>query len=174
MDEGRNRLFARLADLGIATTTVAYPAHRTVEEGKARRGSMPGQFTKNLLLRDKKGALFLIVACEDRNIDLKTLHKSIGAQGRLGFAAPEMLHTALGCEPGSLTPFAVINDREGQVDVILDAGLMGAERLNFHPLVNTECTSIAPRDLIAFLDACGRHFRLLDFPEMVGEDATLR
>ena len=172
MDMGRKRLFDRLADLGIATTTVPYPAHRTVEEGKARRGSMPGQFTKNLLLRDKKGALFLIVVCEDRSIDLKTLHKSIGAQGRLGFSAPDVMRSVLGCEPGSLTPFAVINDLPGQVHVVLDAEMMRADQLNFHPLVNTECTSIAPGDLIAFLKACERSPLLLDFSEVASENAV--
>lgn len=143
MDVGRTRLFDRLVGLGITTTTVPYPAHRTVEEGKARRGSIPGQFTKNLLLREKNGTVFLIVVCEDLSIDLKTLHKSIGAQGRLGFSAPDVMRSVLGCEPGSLTPFAVINDHAQQVQVVLDAAMMRADQLNFHPLVNTECTSIA-------------------------------
>ena len=75
-------LFGRLSALGIATTTVDYPAHRTVEEGRALRGAMSGCFTKNLLLRDKKGRLFLVVAHEERSVDLRTLHEQVGASGR--------------------------------------------------------------------------------------------
>jgi Ala-tRNA(Pro) deacylase len=84
----RERLLRRLDELGIAATMVPYPAHRTVEEGKALRGRMAGTFTKNLLLKDKKGRLFLVAAHEDRVIDLKTLHSRIGASGRVGFARP--------------------------------------------------------------------------------------
>ena len=165
MSDGPTRLFQRLAELGIAAPTVDYPAHRTVEEGKALRGDMAGQFTKNLLLRDKKGTLYLVVAAEDRPLDLKTLHKRIGAQGRLGFAAPDLMQELLGCQPGSLTPFALINDHEGRVQVVLDARMMQADQLNFHPLVNTRSTGISAPDLVRFVATCGRRPVLLDFDQ---------
>ena len=95
----RTALHDRLAALGIETRTVPYPSHRTVEEGKALRGNMTGQFTKNLLLKDKKGSLFMIVADEDRPIDLRRLHVHIGAQGRLGFAP--FVRAAMSSEFGS-------------------------------------------------------------------------
>lgn len=57
-------LFARLAALGSETTTLPCPEHRTMEKGKALRGDMPGTFTKNLLLKDKKGRLFLVISHE--------------------------------------------------------------------------------------------------------------
>jgi Ala-tRNA(Pro) deacylase len=154
----------------IATTTVAYPAHRTVEEGKALRGDMAGQFTKNLLLRDKKGTLYLLVAAEDRPIDLKTLHKRIGALGRLGFAAPDLMLQVLGCQPGSLTPFALINDSAGKVQVVLDARMMEADQLNFHPLVNTRSTGISPHDLVRFVESCGRKPALVDVEAIEAPD----
>lgn len=86
--EARRRLLDHLAALGIDAPIVDYPAHSTVEEGKTLRAQMTGTFTKNLLLRDKKSRLFLLSAHEDTAVDLKTLHTRIGAQGRLGFAAP--------------------------------------------------------------------------------------
>jgi Ala-tRNA(Pro) deacylase len=76
-----------------------------VEEGKVLRAQMTGTFTKNLLLRDKKSRLFLLSAHEDTVVDLKTLHTKIGAQGRLGFAAPEVVRTLLDVEPGTVTPW---------------------------------------------------------------------
>ena len=70
--ETQGNLFARFASLGIAAPTVPYPAHTTIEEGKRLRGRMTGTFTKNLLLKDKKGRLFLLAIHEDRELDLKT------------------------------------------------------------------------------------------------------
>lgn len=111
LGRSRERLFERLRELGVNIAVLPYPAHRTVEEGKTLRGEMAGQFTKNLLLRDKKGRLFLLVADEDRAIDLRNLHARIGATGRLGFAQSDQMREILGIEPGALTPLALINDQ---------------------------------------------------------------
>ncbi len=154
---GQERLFKMLGELGIALTPAApYPPHSTVEEGKALRGQMAGTFTKNLLLKDKKGRLFIVVAHEDRAIDLKTLHGRIGASGRVGFASAAQMRSVLGIDPGALTPFAIINDSEGLVTLVIDADLMGAAQLNFHPMVQTESVGLSPADLRAFIESCGR------------------
>jgi len=151
----KDRLFCRLEELGIETTTLPYPAHRTVDEGRALRGSMSGTFTKNLLLKDKKGRLFLIVCEERREIDLKTLHTRVGANGRLGFASPESVRNVLGVEPGAATPFGLMNDIDRQVTPVIDASLMSAALLNFHPLEQTASTSIRPTNLVSFILDCG-------------------
>lgn len=165
-DDGRERLQRRLSELGIETLVVPYPEHGSVREGKALRGDeLGGRFTKNLLLQDKKKRLFLIVADEDRTIDLKRLHLRIGAQGQLRFAAPETMSDALDVRPGTLTPFALINDVAGAVTVVIDADLLGSVQLNFHPLVHTESMGIAPRDLLAFVASCEREPIVLDFLE---------
>jgi len=162
LSDKREQLFRRFNELGIAASTVSYPSHRTVKEGKASRGEMRGTFTKNLLLKDKKGRLFLIVAHEDRQFDLKSLHSRIGASRSLRFASAEQMHDVLGIVPGALTPFAVLNDEEGLVTVVVDAGLMDTEQLNFHPLVNTESTGISADDLIVFITSCGREALITD------------
>jgi Ala-tRNA(Pro) deacylase len=162
-DEARDRLTRRLGELGIAAPTVPYPAHRTVKEGKNRRGAMSGTFTKNLLLRDKKDRLFLFAVEEDRVLDLKTLHTRVGASGRLGLAPAERMRDVLGAEPGELTPFALINDNAGLVTVVLDATLLQAEQVNFHPLVNTESTGLRPIDLLAFVESCDRKALIVQF-----------
>jgi Ala-tRNA(Pro) deacylase len=170
-EDPRATLFARLAALGIETATVPYPAHRTVEEGKALRGAMAGQFTKNLLLKDKKGALFMVVADEDRPIDLRRLHVYIGAQGRLGFAAAELMREILHVEPGALTPLSLLHDKALRVKPVIDAKLMTADQLNFHPLVNTESTGIAPQALLTFIKSCGHVPLIVDFDAMASADA---
>src|SRR5258707_7987029 len=118
------QLFARLKELGIAQRTVEHPPVFTVEQAKALRGDLPGHHVKNLFLRNKKEEIWLVVALEDRAIDLKRLGEMLGA-GRLSFGSPERLARYLGVEPGSVTPFAVINDTGHAVRLALDTGLRG-------------------------------------------------
>ncbi len=147
-------LFARLAELSIETTTARHPPLHTVAESKALRGALPGGHCKNLLLRDKKKRTFLVVALEDRQIDLKAIRGPIGA-GHLSFASAERLMEFLGVLPGAVTPFALINDPGQRVKVVLDAAMLEHSVLNYHPLDNTMTTAIASADLLAFIRACG-------------------
>jgi len=153
-------LFAYLDSLAIGHKTVDHPRVFTVEEARALRGDQPGGYTKNLFLRDKKGALYLVVAPEDVAIELKSLHRVLGATGRFSFAAAEQLRETLGVEPGSVTPFAAINDTAGRVTIVLDAALMVHDMLNFHPLVNTGTTTISREDLLKFLAATSHRARI--------------
>jgi Ala-tRNA(Pro) deacylase len=153
-------LFAYLDSLGIAHQTVNHAAVFTVEEARTLRGQIAGGHTKNLFLRDKKGALFLVVAQEDAVIELRTLHRLLGASGRFSFGSAELLRETLGVEPGSVTPFAAINDKAARVTVVLDAGMMMREVLNFHPLINTGTTSISRAGLLKFLEATGHSPRI--------------
>lgn len=158
----REHLIAFLASMGIRVEPVAYPAHSTVEEGRALRGDMAGTFTKNLLLKDKKGRLFLIVAEETRAIDLRTLHSKVEASGRLGFASTEAVRSTLGVEPGALTPLALAYDTARAITVILDARIMRDHQLNFHPLINTESVGLSPQELISFIAATGHQHIITD------------
>jgi len=147
-------LFARLAELGIETTTHEHPPLHTVEESRALRGEIAGAHTKNLFLKDKKGALWLITALEDTPVDLKTLHRQLGS-ARLSFGKSELMREVLGVEPGSVTPFTLINQSAEDVNFVLDEALLAHETLNFHPLMNTATTSIARDDFLKFVAACG-------------------
>jgi Ala-tRNA(Pro) deacylase len=152
-----------LTDLKIGTRTATHPPLFTVEESQALRGSIPGAHTKNLFLKDKKDALFLVVAREDAAIDLKHLHTKIGASGRLSFGKPDLLLEALGVTPGAVSAFGLINDRNGRVAVVIDAALIASEEVNCHPLVNTATTTIAATDLLAFIRATGHEPRIVAF-----------
>ena len=161
-------LFAFLDRLGIRYRTVIHPPLFTVEQSQALRGAIPGGHTKNLFLKDKKDALFLVVASEDAVIDLKSLHRRIGGSGRFSFGSPDLMRTMLGVEPGSVTPFAAINDTAGRISVVLDEAMMRHETLNYHPLVNTMTTSIARDDLVAFLAATGHPPEIMPVAEAGG------
>ncbi len=148
-------LFAFLDRLAIAHATITHPPVFTVEESRSLRGKIPGGHTKNLFLRDKKGAFYLVVAGEDAMIELRALHRLLGATGRFSFGSADLLRATLGVEPGSVTPFAALNDTEHRVTVVLDAAMMMHDTLNFHPLTNTMTTSIGRDDLVRFLAATG-------------------
>src|SRR5262245_17273717 len=159
------QLFERLGELGIAHRTVEHPAVFTVEEAKALRGDLAGHHIKNLFLRNKKEEMWLVVALEDRAVDLKRLGEALGA-GRLSFGSPERLRQYLGVDPGSVTPFAVINDVDGKVALVLDRGLQAEGLVNAHPLTNSMTSSISLPDLLRFFEATGHAPRWLDFPGM--------
>ncbi len=93
-------------------------------------------------------------------IDLKGLHRRLGAKGRFSFGSTDALRQLLAVEPGSVTPFAAINDVSGKVVVILDRAMLTHEVLNYHPLVNTMTTSIPRAGLMTFLTACGHKPRV--------------
>jgi Ala-tRNA(Pro) deacylase len=154
-------LFAMLDRLGIAHATVTHPPLFTVEESRALRGTIPGGHSKNLFLRDKKGALYLVSALEDAVIELKSLHRVLGANGRFSFGSAELMRETLGIEPGAVTPFAALNDQAGRVTAVLDAAMMAHAQLNFHPLRNSMTTTIARDDLVRFLAATGHPPRIL-------------
>jgi Ala-tRNA(Pro) deacylase len=157
-------LFAFLDRLGIETTTVEHEALFSVHQSQHLRGEIPGAHTKNLFLDDRKGRLFLVVAGEETKVDLKTLHLAIGASGRLSFGKPEVMRAVLGVEPGSVTPFTVMNDSESRISVVIDERLLQQSPLNFHPLVNTMSTRIEPEGLLRFLDAAGHKPQIVLLP----------
>src|SRR4051812_44414252 len=154
MPASRQDLMARLDELGIETETREHAPVFTVEEARALRGEIPGGHCKNLFLNDEKGALYLIICLEDARIDLKTLPQRIGSR-RLSFGKPDLLTRVLGIEPGSVTPFALINTAPGDIDVILDEAMMREPVLNYHPLKNDATTTIRSRDLLTFIRNCG-------------------
>ncbi len=158
-------LYARLKELGIGWKTYEHVPVFTVDESQKLRGVVPGLHTKNLFLKDKKDGLWLVVAREDQRVDLNGLSKLIGSP-RFSFGSGELLVETLGVPPGSVTPFALMNDNNMRVSPVLDEKLMSGDILNCHPLRNDRSTTIAPGDLLAFIRACGHTPRIVALPEV--------
>src|SRR5690606_28692127 len=123
---------------------------------------LPGGHSKNLFLKDKDGSLFLLSALDATEIRLNQLHKVAGCK-RLSFGAAELMTATIGVEPGSVTPFALINDEAGRVRFLVDAALLARDPVNFHPLKNDATTAIGPDDLLRFARATGREPTVVDF-----------
>ncbi len=160
MSVTRAQLFTFFADHGIATTTHDHEPVFTVEQAKHAHIDIPGGHCKNLFCKDEKGTLWLIVALEDARIDLKAAKDKIGSK-RLTFSKPELLLEILGVEPGSVTPFGLINDTNVKTNVILDEAMMKLPQLNFHPLKNDATTTISSEDLKKFIHATGHNPRIV-------------
>jgi Ala-tRNA(Pro) deacylase len=156
----RQQLFSTLSELGIGTQTIDHPAVFTVTESDQAEIPLPGAHTKNLFLKDDKGALFLVIANTETRVDLKALSKRLGA-GRFSFGKPELLLEALGVTPGAVTAFAVINDASKRVTIVVDEALMAKDTINCHPLENTATTNIARDDLLRFIRTTGHEPRIM-------------
>ena len=157
-------LLARLAEQGIAQRTYDHPPVFTVEEARALRGRLVGSHCKNLFLRNKKGAMWLVTVEEERQIDLKDLAERLGA-GRFSFGSAERLMRHLGVVPGSVTPLALVNDVTQSVSFAIDAALLDGGPLNVHPLTNDRTTALAPADLLRFCESTGHGAQVLHFDE---------
>lgn len=147
-------LYAMLDRLGIGHRTLEHAPVFTVEQAQAETGHLPGGHCKNLFLKDKADRLWLLSCLDSTPVRLGRLEKVIGSK-RLSFASPELLREVLGVEPGSVTPFALINDGDRRVSPILDRAMLAVDPLNFHPLRNTATTTIASADLVRFMTALG-------------------
>ncbi|MGI9507746.1 MAG: prolyl-tRNA synthetase associated domain-containing protein [Geminicoccaceae bacterium] len=164
MPHDRDQLIARLGDLAIGHETIEHPPVFTVEEAQAHTAHLPGGHCKSLFLKDKKGGLWLLVCLDRRRIDMNRLSKTLGCP-RLSFGKPELLEEVLGVTPGSVTPFALINDPDHRVQPLLDRAMLDHELLNYHPLTNEATTTIKSADLPIFIRAMGHEPRTIDLDE---------
>jgi len=162
MSDPSTLLFEYLEKLEIETTTHSHAPLFTVEDSQNLRGDLPGLHSKNLFVKDKKDVLWLVVAEENTQIRMNHLHKRLGS-ARLSFGKPELLIATLGVTPGSVTPFALINDQDRVVNLALDAKLANGGILNFHPLRNDRTTTILSMDLLRFISSLGYDAKIIDF-----------
>lgn len=159
-------LLARLAALGIEARTVSHPPVFTVAESQALRPDLPGGHAKNLFLKPAKGEgpFLLAVLEEERRVSVNALGRAVGLP-RVAFADAPALMEQLGVEPGSVTPFGLVNAFPGAVRVVFDRALMeGFDWVNFHPLTNTMTTAIRPAEMLRFLRQLGHEPALVTVP----------
>ena len=156
------KVLETLDGLGIPYVRHEHPPVATVEEAEKHWGDLKGTHCKNLFLRNYKGNRhYLVIAPVTRGIDLKRLNAALG-EDRLSFASPERLRRWLGLEPGSVSPFGLINDETGHVRVVCDEALRASRALGFHPNVNTATLEISLADFEKFLASRRNDVRWLE------------
>jgi Ala-tRNA(Pro) deacylase len=158
-------VYAALDALGIRYHRFEHPAVFTAEDASRHWDPIGGTQCKNLFLRNKKGDRHYLVILEiSKRADLKDLVKLVG-DDRLSFGSPERLMAKLGLTPGSVSPFGLLNDGDGSVRVLIDADLKGAERLIFHPNINTASVVVSWADLEKFLATRSNVIRVISLPK---------
>ena len=157
-------VYAALDALGIPFERHEHPAVFTSEEAALHWGPIHGTQCKNLFLRNKKGDRHYLVVLEiSKRADLKEIVRLVG-DDRLSFGSPERLMAELGLTPGSVSPFGLINDPDGSIRVLIDQDLRGAERLIFHPNINTASVVVSWSDLERFLATRRNSVRVVSLP----------
>ena len=157
-------LAAFLAHHGIEMQRFEHPPVMTVEESERLVPRLPGAKTKNLFLRDKKGARhFLVTVPHSVAVDLVALGVKLDA-GRLGFASAGRLMKHLGITPGSVSLLALVNDTAHAVEFVIDQRLWDADAVHAHPLVNDATMVIPHAELERFLAATGHSVRIIEVP----------
>ena len=155
-------LLALLDRIGVGWTLHRHPPLHTVEESRALRGEMPGGHTKNLFLKERKGGFRLATCLEDRRISVNDLSRAAGAK-RCSFGSADDLWRLLGVRPGAVTPFALMNDADRAVGLILDEQMLKHDPLNFHPLHNEATVAVSPDGLLRFFAETGHEPLIVDF-----------
>ncbi len=143
-------IYDKFKELNINYEEIEHEAVFTVEEAKKIDRALDGESCKNLFLKDRRGKYFLYVLKSDKMADLKSLRKELGVN-QLVFTEPDELFNILGLTKGSVTPLAIINDKDNLVTLIIDRYLVG-KRLMFHPNVNTKTVLISYDDLIRLIE----------------------
>ena len=141
-----------------------HPAVYTVDDVKRLVPPLPAAKTKNLFLRDHKGKRhFLVVVPADKRVNINALNDRMGTS-RLSFGSADRLKKYLGVDPGSVTIFALINDPDHCVELIIDEVLWTQTAFQFHPLVNTSTLVVSSDNLKRFLAVTGHDVKTLAVP----------
>ncbi len=160
----KDQLISVLNDLAIAHKLYKHEPIFTVEEGEHLKKSIPGTHCRNLFLRDKKKKMFLVVAANETQIDLKKLQTVLDC-GRISFGSGDRLWENLGIRQGSVNPFCIINDRDQNVRIILDAHMMAQPLVNYHPMDNAWTIGLSPDDLIGFIEHTNHAAEIVDLSD---------
>jgi Ala-tRNA(Pro) deacylase len=156
------KVYEVLNGLGIPYTRHEHPPVFTVEQAEPHWTNITGAHCKNLFLRNKKGNRhYLVILLTSKQADLKQLNAKL-KEDRLSFGSAERLQKYLGLEPGAVSPFGLINDNQNDVIVIVDQDLRRADRVNFHPNVNTATVGIETADFERFLLWAGNEVRFFE------------
>jgi Ala-tRNA(Pro) deacylase len=157
-------LYQFLADHQVEYQRYDHPAVYTVADVKRLVPPLPAARTKNLFLRDHKGRRhFLVIVPADKRVNIKALNTVIGSS-RLSFGSANRLQKFLGVDPGSVTVFALVNDRDHKVEVIIDESLWERNAFQFHPLVNTSTLVVSHDNLKRFLTLTGHEVKVVGVP----------
>jgi Ala-tRNA(Pro) deacylase len=158
---GQPELYKLLNDLSISFEYHEHPPVATIEDAKLYWKDLNSGRCKNIFFRNHKGDRHYLVILEHlRQLNIRDLEQRL-RQGKLTFASDQRLKKYLEVEPGSVSPFGLINDESHHVHLFIDEKLNEFERLSFHPNLNTASLVVAKNDLIRFLNHLGNRWEFI-------------
>jgi Ala-tRNA(Pro) deacylase len=158
---GQKELYELFRELGIQYEYHEHPPLATIDDAIIHWREYNAGRCKNIFFRNHKGNRHYLVILEHlAKLDIRDLEQRL-KQGKLTFASDQRLMKYLGVEPGSVSPFGLINDSENHVHLFIDEKLAGCERLTFHPNVNTASLVISKHDFLKFLEFTGNSYEFL-------------
>jgi Ala-tRNA(Pro) deacylase len=161
MMRGQAELYKLFEQLSIQFEYHEHPPLATIEDAIIHWKDYNSGRCKNIFFRNHKGDRHYLVILEHlRHLNIHDLEKRL-KQGKLTFASDKRLMKYLGLEPGSVSPFGLINDKENNVHLFIDEKLKESDRLAFHPNINTASLVISRSDFIKFLEYTGNTYEFI-------------
>ena len=161
-NERIDKVLGYLNEKGFEYTWYTHPEAPTIEIARQYWQKDGSKHCKNLFFRNHKGNRhYLVVLDCERDLDIHDLEKRL-RQGKLSFASPQRMEKYLGLQPGSVSPFGLINDTENHVHLFLDTNLQQQDSLSFHPNDNRATVVIGVDEFMRYLDAVGNSFEFIE------------
>jgi Ala-tRNA(Pro) deacylase len=162
---GQKELYELFGEVGIQYEYHEHPPLATIDDAIIHWKEYNAGRCKNIFFRNHKGNRHYLVILEHlAKLDIRDLEQRL-RQGKLSFASDQRLMKYLGVEPGSVSPFGLINDPENHVHLFIDEKLAGCDRLTFHPNVNTASVVVSKSDFMKFLEHSGNSYEFLKLYE---------
>lgn len=165
-------VYAYLKAHDIPFNSYNHPEGKTIEEAKRWWHDDGSIHCKNIFLRNHKGNQHYLVCFHcDHDMDIHDLEQRLKARlmaqgknspGKLSFASAERMMKYLGLEPGSVSPFGLINDTEHHVLLFLDEALQQAATLSFHPNDCRGTVVIKRTDFERYLSCVGNEYEYMN------------
>ncbi|MGQ9620299.1 MAG: prolyl-tRNA synthetase associated domain-containing protein [Bacteroidales bacterium] len=159
--KGQKRLYELLDKLSVNFEYHEHPPVATIEDAARYWKNIESGKCKNIFFRNHKGDRHYLVILEHlRQLDIHDIEKRL-KQGKLTFASDKRLRKYLGVEPGSVSPFGLVNDELHHVHVFIDEKLDEYEKLAFHPNDNRATLVISKADLLMFINYLGNTWEFI-------------
>lgn len=126
----------------------------------------PAVICKNLFLcNSQQTKFYLLMIREDKKFKTKDISKQINS-ARLSFAPSEKMQEYLDITPGTVSVMGLMNDKENQVQLLVDEEVLNSEYFGCHPCVNTTSLRVRTRDVFeTFLQAVHHDYITVQLPD---------
>ena len=161
-NERIDKVLNYLNENGFEYSWYTHPEAPTIEIARQHWKQDGSKHCKNLFFRNHKGNRhYLVVLDCERDLDIHDLEKRLHP-GKLSFASPQRMEKYLGLQPGSVSPFGLINDTDNHVHLFMDKNLKDEVSLSFHPNDNHATVVIGVNEFMHYLDVVGNSFEFIE------------